>query len=205
MDGPFYLGYSRWNLFVIPIVFYLAYQFLTPAPKQTLLLCLVALIAGNYFLNPIMPDGVRINYWGCPNIDGAEYYYPYEQAIRYLKSERNIKSVMLLGQYFPHWGIQFYQAKYNFYPRILIHQFNGQQPAGVLWFDGRRFNAADEKNYLSEFFRNCREPGSETAAVDAIIYHSVNNIDIDTNKVYCGKYKNNIRVRNSLNSLYILK
>jgi hypothetical protein len=205
LDSPQYLGLARWNLLVIPVVFYLAYQFLTPAPKPVLFICLVALIAGNYFLNPIMPDGVRINNWGCPNTDGTEYYYPYEQAIQHLSSEKNIKSVMLLGQYFPYWGIQFYQAKYDFYPRFSIHQFNGPQPAWVVWFDGRRFNAQDELNYLTGFFTDCIKPGSETANVDAIIYHSVNNIDVNTRDTYCGKFRVIKRMRNSLNSLYIFE
>jgi hypothetical protein len=88
---------------------------------------------------------------------------------------------------------------------ILIHQFNGPQPEGVVWFDGRRFNAAAERYYLSEFFSGCINPGSETAAVDAIIYHSVNNVDLNMNDTYCGKYRITKRLSNSLNSLYIFE
>jgi hypothetical protein len=205
LDGPLYIGYSRWNLLLVPIIFYLGYRFFIDVPKPILYMCLTVLLVGNYFLNPIMTDGTRISNWGCPNTDGAEYYYPYDRAIRFLAAEKNITSVMILGQYFPHWGIQFYQEKYNFYPRIITHQFNGKQPYGVLPFDGRRFNAASEQNYLSAFFSECKNSGSETTGIDAIIYHSVHNVDLNTDGVYCGKFKITKRIRNSLNSLYIFQ
>lgn len=205
LDGQLYIGYSRWNLILMPVIFYLAYRFLIPAPRPILYMFLTVLLIGNYFLNPIMPDGTRISNWGCPNTDGAEYYYPYERAIRYLSTQKDKTSVLILGQYFPHWGIQFYQAKYGFYPRFVTHQFNGNQPDGVLSFDGRRFNIASEQNYLSAFFTECAKSGSETAGIDAIIYHSVHNVDLNMDDVYCGSFRITKRIRNSLNSLYIFE
>jgi len=203
IDGPVTLGYARWNLYSIPILFYLAYRFFTSAKGLLLIIPLIMVIVGNVLLNPIFPDGVRKSNWGSPNTDGAEYYYPYDSAMHYLSSLGTIRSVMILGNYYPYWGIRFYEEKYQYYPRVLTHHFTKIQPEGVLQFDGIRFTASEEKQYLSTYFNNCLKPRNETTLIDAIIYQSVNNIDLDMNTIYCGHFQIVKRLRNSLNSLYI--
>jgi hypothetical protein len=188
-----FLGYARWNLFVIPIVYYLAYRFFISVKTITVWVFLSLLIAVNVYLSPISTDGVRLPNWGSPSSDTAEYAYPYEEAIRYLQSKHTVSSMVFLGQYYPYYAVRFYETKYQFHPRILEHPF-----------DTVRFTADAERQYLSRYLTDCIKPESETSTVDTIVYHSVNNIDLDMNETYCGTFTIDRRIRNSANSLYIL-
>jgi hypothetical protein len=193
LNSSVFIGYARWHLFVVPIVFYFAYAFFISAGNQVRYLFLCIIVAGNILLSPIGPEGVRISNWGSPNSDTAEYSYPYDEAIRYLKSKYTVSSLLMLGQYYPYYGMQFYGEKYGFHPSIVEHPF-----------DSVRFDADMERTYLSQYLDECRKPESETSSVDAILYHSVNNISLDMNATYCGAFTVDKRIRNSTNSLYIL-
>lgn len=183
-------GYSRWNLFFLPMILYPAVFFVAAIAKRRRIygyLILLMIFAFNILLFPFKSDGVRLPNWGAPLMDVAEYTYPYDEAMGYL-SKGNTDTLLLAGQYSPHWGLRFYFEKYNFYPNT-----------DEYYFGSKRFDKKTERQKLDDLFN------SHSISADEILYHSVNNIDLDMSRVYGGQYKIAKRVQNSLHSIYIFE
>jgi len=185
------VGYSRYpNLYLLPLIFFAATVFVSYIARRGSVYAVVLLIvifAFNIILFPFKSDGARLPNWGSENLDTAEYTYPYDDAIRYLSGEKT-DTLLLLGQYSPYWGLRYYLEKYNYHPKI--HEY----PFGSVRFDEKK-----ERQMFNSFFKN------PPISADTILYHSVNNIDLDTNIVYGKRFKIVKRVQNSLHSLYILR
>jgi hypothetical protein len=112
LDGGFYIGYSRFNLFLLPPLLALAWEALrfgaSRLPAYTL--GTLALIVGSSLvLSPIHFDGSRQPHWGVYALDVGEHSYPYRQALAYLKQNHAGKKTRLTGLYFTY-SVDFYLA-----------------------------------------------------------------------------------------------
>lgn len=189
--NKFYLlivGYSRWNLYLLPMLLFAAAFLIVQVVKSRKIygvFLLAIILVFNIALFPFNSDGTRLPGWGAPRIDVGEYTYPYNEAVRYLSIEK-AKTVLLLGQYSQYLGLRFYFEKYNFYPNIREY-----------YFGSSRFDANSERQKLDQFFETIPH------SADAILYHSVNNINLDKSIVYGGKYIIAKKAQNSVNSIYI--
>ncbi len=183
------VGYARWNLYLLPFLMFGAAAFSTFLVNRTKIygiLVLLLIFIFNLKLYPFNQDGSRISNWGAPLIDVGEYTFPYDEALRLLSTEIRTRDILFFGHYSQNFGLPFYLAKYNFYPRI--HEY---------YFGKNRFDAKLERQKLDQFFTMLPK------SADTLVYHSVNNIELDMNIVYGGKYIIAKRVRNSGNSIYI--
>ncbi|MFH1772017.1 MAG: hypothetical protein ABH872_04300 [Candidatus Omnitrophota bacterium] len=207
MGEDVYIGYSRWNLFLLPVLFVGAYYFITSLPLRFWGLVAASVVAANISLSPIHASGIRFPNWGSPGVDTAEYIYPYDQAIKWLSQRPNVKSMILLGQYHPYYGINYYLTKYDFNPEI-----------EEIPFGKERFNAEKEKQLLGQFFKEYDslkgvefydqsqiDRKKRILSADTALYHSVNNIELDPSMQYGGKFKIVKKISNSEHSLYILR
>jgi hypothetical protein len=155
---------------------------------------LITIFGFNIFLFPFKSDGVRLPNWGMPLMDAAEYTYPYDNAMQDL-STKKVNTLLLVGQYSTYWAARFYFEKYNFHPKIIEYPFGST-----------RFDKKTEQKKFDSFFKMIEQQKVDKSilSADTILYHTVNNIDLNMNILYGGKYKIDKRVRNSLHSLYVL-
>lgn len=206
LDGS-YIGYSRWNLFLMPIVFLAAFNFISAVPRYLRIGIIFALLFSNVILSPFHLDGARLPNWGSPKVDTAEYVYPYDKAMKWLSSQRDIYNVLVIGNYYHYRGFNFYFNKYNFHPQI-----------DELQFSSHRFDKDTELFMFHSFFfyyTQLKDSGigdvslmderEQLLSVDTILYHSINNIDLDDKILYGGVFKVIKKISNSEHSLYILR
>lgn len=192
------VGYSRWNLYFIPMIFFAAFVFVSHIIKKSIFytaILLLILFLFNCVLFPFTREGTRLPNWGSMLLDTSEYSYPYDEATHYL-SNKSISTILLVGQYSQYLGLRFYLEKYNFYPKIIEYPFGA-----------KRFDEKDERKKLDAFFDSIKQKKveNELLTTDTILYHSVNNIDLNMNALYGGKFKIDKRVQNSQNSIYIFR
>ncbi len=119
MDNENLVGYSRFNLFVLPPILAGAASFVIWARKQKQyigsMLALLA-IGSNLLLSPINLDGVKAPYWGNYRTDTSEHYYPYQDALVWLKNNYAGKRMLFTGLDF-YYPFQFYWNKLNWKPK----------------------------------------------------------------------------------------
>ncbi len=183
------VGYSRWNLFLLPMILFWAavsVNYIVKRKNIYGILLLLVIFAFNLRLFPFKSDGTRLPNWGAPRMDSGEYSYPYAETIRFLSTEKSVKTLLILGSYSQYLGLRFYLEKYDFHPTIREY-----------YFGLNRFDQTTERQKLDQFFN------ALPFSADAILYHSVNNIDLNMNDVYGEKYIIITKVQNSLHSIFI--
>lgn len=120
LDSKNYLGYSRFNIFLLPPV--LAGAAITAAalfkqrPRWTYGL-LVVLVGLNLALSPVYLDGSKVPRWDAYRVDTAEHYYPYRTALRWLKARYPESPVWFTGLSY-HYSFGFYFRKLDWHPRF---------------------------------------------------------------------------------------
>lgn len=77
---------------------------------------MLAAIGSNLWLSPVHLDGVKTAYWGNYLRDTSEHYYPYQDALVWLKENYPNKRVLFTGLDF-HYPFQFYWNKLNWKPK----------------------------------------------------------------------------------------
>jgi len=119
MDYEVYAGYSRFNLFVLPPILAGSARFIIWATKQKQyigsLLAFVAIVS-NFLLSPVNLDGVKAPYWGSYRIDESEHYYPYQDALVWLKNNHAEKRMLFTGLDF-YYPFEFYWNKLDWKPK----------------------------------------------------------------------------------------
>jgi hypothetical protein len=119
LDSRDYVGYSRFNLFILPPILAGSIRFITWAIKQKqsvgILFVLVAL-GSNLLLSPVHLDGVKTAYWGNYFNDTSEHYYPYEDALIWLRDNYAKKRMLFTGLDF-HYPFEFYWNKLDWRPK----------------------------------------------------------------------------------------
>lgn len=191
-----YVGYSRWNLFFLPIFFYGAYRFVIMLNSRPAFLLIALFLIFDVYLLPVHLDGARRPNWGSPLVDTAEYTYPYESAVRFISSELKPRSVLITGHYYLYGGMRFYASKYNLSAPVY------QKP-----FLNERFDSLEEDRLLRSFFDGIAGGSEKTeyAQADVIFYHSVNNISLDTSGLYGKKFRIIKKISNSEHTIYVFE
>jgi hypothetical protein len=119
MDYKVYAGYSRFNLFVLPPILAGSARFFTWAMKQKQYigstLVFVAIVS-NLLLSSINLDGVKAPYWGNYRVDDSDHYYPYQDALIWLKNNYPQKRMLFTGLDF-YYPFQFYWNKLDWKPK----------------------------------------------------------------------------------------
>jgi len=113
-----YMGYSRFNLFVLPAILLGSVVVINRISNWrktagVLLACVV--LASNLGFSPVYLDGTKVPFWGNYLIDTSEHYYPYDQALLWLKNNRGSNRI-LFSEMFYNYYLGFYFAKYNWHP-----------------------------------------------------------------------------------------
>jgi hypothetical protein len=119
LDEKAYVGYSRFNLFVLPPFLAGSLSFVAWLAKQKPYLASIAVlfaIAGNVLLSPANLDGSKVPYWGDRRGDTSEHYYPYQDALLWLKNNYPEKRVLFTGLDF-YYPFEFYWNKLGWKPR----------------------------------------------------------------------------------------
>ena len=116
LDEPSFRGYSRFNLFLLPMLLVTAWQAIESlaglfSPMAWMALGLV--IFGNlFFFCPIHPDGSRVALWGDDygGFDTTDHTYPYREAIRWINDKNPPPKVLFAGKRYEY-GVDFYVRK----------------------------------------------------------------------------------------------
>ena len=204
IDDSHYAGYSRWNLYLLPVLLFASFDFIISVKKYLLPALAFAMLISNILLIPIHFDGNRYSNWGCPRGDIGEPIYPYKEAIKWLSEQNNIRYLLFTGNYYPYYGLVFYLNKYNFHPILLYWKFAR-----------RNFSKVEEEQKFHRFFQRYSRlvklrssnkilSGATFLKADTILYHSVNDIKLNIGSVY-GGFKVIRKISNSENTLYILR
>ena len=126
LDDWQYIGYSRFNLFMLPAILGGSAAFLDDLNnsgaglKKTILpgLLLTALIASNLWISPINLDGTKKPLWGNYNVDTSEHYYPYKDALLWLRQTRLKGPYFITGMPGTHYYYDFYLQHWQWSPDI---------------------------------------------------------------------------------------
>ena len=85
-------------------------------PKRFALAIAVLAIAANLVEAPINLDGTKKPFWGSYLIDTTDHYYPYKDALIWLKEQHTDQRLLVTGLYYPYLGIDFYFDQLNWHP-----------------------------------------------------------------------------------------
>jgi len=131
LDQKIYVGYSRFNLFFLPLVLAGAVVFIKWIIEKrrgwSYALVVVTLIV-SIIMSPINRDGSKEPGWGNYLFDTSEHYYPVEDAIKYLKAQGPEDSTLFAGMYYEYF-FHFYARKLNWTPSfsdILLSDIENQ-------------------------------------------------------------------------------
>ena len=125
-------GYSRFNLFLVPVILLSTFEFFSLFATKRKLFVLVpaaaALLAANFFLCPINIDGTKKPFWGNSLIDTSEHYYPYPQALAWIKENHNQEKILFYNLTY-YYYLDFYFNKLRWNPEydIAKEPFQGDQ------------------------------------------------------------------------------
>lgn len=115
-----FVGYSRFNLYLVPSILVGASEVLSwiAMKKKVLNYGLVcALIALNLIITPINIDGTKKPYWDNYNYDTAEHYYPYREALYWLKERYSTEGLLFANLNYPY-QYYFYFAQWHWGPKF---------------------------------------------------------------------------------------
>lgn len=152
IDQEQYLGYSRFNLMILPAVLAGAAVFVKEVllkPRVYGVLLAAIAIGSSLLLSPIQRDGTKTPYWGNYLTDTSEHYFPVEEAITYLMNGPNPNGSTLFAGLDYKYDYHFYQEKLNWRPdRVMLlktaegsrdDESNLHQALNVAWEEGFEF------------------------------------------------------------------
>ena len=118
VDNWVYAGYGRFNLFILPPILLGASTLVEWASERKKGIsigaaCLAILVS--LMLSPINLDGSKRPYWDNYTFDTAEHYYPYREAISWLKDTYPEEPVLVGGMTY-HYYFEFYDYMFNWRP-----------------------------------------------------------------------------------------
>jgi hypothetical protein len=67
-------------------------------------------------MSPINWDGTKKPLWGVYMADTAEHYYPYREALEWLKTNHEDDRILFSGMYYPYISFAFYFGKLDWKP-----------------------------------------------------------------------------------------
>ena len=110
IDVREFVGYSRFNLFLVPPVIVGAHRIFETLLHRSIAVGagLMILAAGlNLVISPVNMDGTKKPLWGDPGVDTSDHYYPYREAFRWLAEHRLRDKIIVAGLYYPY-HMEFY-------------------------------------------------------------------------------------------------
>jgi len=112
MDLKEFIGYSRYNLFFLPLLLLWAQVPLEMLAKQSVaaasaIFVLIAL--SNNVSSPVRWDGIKQSRWGIYLSEGTEEYYPYREALRWINQNHQKRKVLIAGLSYNYW-VAYYLA-----------------------------------------------------------------------------------------------
>jgi len=113
MDNKVLIGYSRFNLFVLPPILAVASIFIEWIFLQKRVVGIGLVFSAlfiNLLISPVYLDGVKKPHWGNYLIDTSEHYYPYQDAIIWLKNNYSNGRILYTGTDYPY-SFKFYWNK----------------------------------------------------------------------------------------------
>ena len=119
LDQEQYLGYSRFNLMLLPPLLAGAAVFIKSVVLRSRTysaLLAVLVIASSLLLSPIQRDGTKVPYWGNHLTDTSEHYFPVEETILYIMEGPNPNGSTLLAGVKYGYSYPFYQQKLDWQP-----------------------------------------------------------------------------------------
>lgn len=118
LDTKGYLGYSRFNLFLLPPVLAGAAAALAAFAKSRPRWCAVVLagiVALNLWISPVNPDGSKVPRWDAYRVDTGEHYYPYGETLRWLERSYPDRLIWFTGLRY-RYAFDFYFEKLDWHP-----------------------------------------------------------------------------------------
>ncbi len=219
-DKFIYIGYARWNLFLIPMILFFSmgliknlknryFKFIIP------LLLILSIGISNFILLPTNFDGVRKSNWGSPLSNTAEYTYPYKETFEWLKkNEGEINHILITGYNYPGYH-QFYLEKYDFnlskvkadefIPQKIKYKFFNETIEKCLLYNILKDLNNIRNNNKSKFLLFDQAQIQNFTTVDTIVYFSLNNIELIESTLLIDKFKVEKKITNGKNSIYIIK
>ena len=166
-DNRIYAGYSRFNLFLLPsmlagsavLVSHLAN---TRKVLATSLAC-VAIGAG-LWMSPVNADGTKTPLWGNYLVDTSEHYYPYPEALSWLKQTHDGERILFAGLSFGY-AFGFYFGQLHWTPQYAISTDNDPANEGAALMraldstdaDVVVFHVLGQSSRLPEQYRDFRQ------------------------------------------------
>lgn len=117
-EGAF-LGYSRFNLLALPPVLAgsaVLVDLMAQSRRTAIAVMSCSAIALNLIMSPVHLDGTKVPLWGIYAKDTAEHYYPYDEALLYLKQNYPKTRILFSGMYY-RYPLGFYFKKYHWFPK----------------------------------------------------------------------------------------
>jgi len=117
LDNVGFIGYSRFNIMLLPALLCLSSVFLNHRrflSRKSALACLLLGLTWNYFESPILADGSRSRNWGDSRYSVAEFSYPVREACDWINRNTAEKLVCVTGHTYT----------YHFWSRYLKHPGN---------------------------------------------------------------------------------
>src|SRR3989344_3203395 len=188
-----FVGYSRWNLFLVPGIFYFVYRFVISQKKPAQILLLLILLISNSYFSPIWRNRLRKPNWGSPNTGKLEYIFPYDETLGWLSQENKTKQMLSTGYFddVAYFGFDFYFRKYQWFPLLT------QIPLA-----DTPYTAYEEPVLFEQLLEHMQ---TQNLDIDTIVYQSIYNIKLDQNKRYGTKYTVIKKFSNGLHTIYVLR
>jgi hypothetical protein len=121
LDNKTYVGYSRFNLDILPPILAGTKIFLDQIPRRNVWIGpVIAAIAicTNLLISPLNLDGTKKPLWGNYLTDTAEHYYPYRDALIWIKDNYGAEKILSTGMYYPYFSLKFYISQLDWHPRM---------------------------------------------------------------------------------------
>jgi hypothetical protein len=160
VDNIAYTGYSRFNLFILPVVLAGASIALKKLMESNKFLCVLiacAVITINLWSSPVYPDGSKQPLWGNYFVDESEHYYPYQETLTWLKRT------------YPDSHILFASGNYSYSYEFYFNQLNWHPDCG--FSDNNEIEKGAEIDTLSHVLAKAKE-GSYAVVVYQIVEKS---------------------------------
>ena len=164
--GTAYLGYSRFNLALVPSFLTLsltAANLLKERYAKAAAIVLVLMIIVNQLISPVNSiSGVRKPGWGDFSYWTSEYDYPYDEAYRWIADHPEIRNIGVVGRTYTYSDI-FYHQKYNLsfqrFGAVKVNNDNIEKTANqfgyILHHREPAFYAKADQN-VSRYLSGCR-------------------------------------------------
>jgi hypothetical protein len=126
VDTLIYTGYSRFNLFIIPPVLAGAWILIKRVMENRKIIGIIsacAVLTINLWASPVFLDGTKKPLWGNYLTDTSEHYYPYREALTWLKTKYGNGPILFAGMYYPY-SFVFYFDQLKWTPLTTVSYTN---------------------------------------------------------------------------------